>query len=131
MKIMSNRSLIIILTCFMLAGCPPASWHIQSDADPTFAVSDTCIRSATNFEGVMGIVKLDFDRADDNFERFLIETEYGVANLDLEFKNNGIPVVHLYLHGGGVNPRSKAQEGGKQFLNKLIQHIQQSCASHS
>jgi len=115
----------------MLAGCPPASWHIQPDSEPSFAVTDSCVRSVIGYESVVGVVKLDFDRTDDNFERYLIETEYGVANLDLEFKNQSSPQLHLYLQGGGVAPPAKAQEGGKEFLNKLIKQIRQSCTSHS
>lgn len=131
MRVMRNKSLIIVLTCFMLAGCPPASWYIQPDYEPSFAVTDSCVRSVIDFKGVVGIVKLDFYRTYDNFERYLIETEYGVANLDLEFKGEGAPKLHLYLNGSGVNPPVKVQERGKQFLNNLIKQIRQSCVSHS
>ena len=128
---MRNRSLILVFTCFLLAGCPPASWHIKPDAEPRFSVTDSCVRSATKLDGVLGIVKLDWDRTDSDFERYLIETDFGVAGLDLQFDSNGMPTVKLYLHGGGDAPPPKAKEGGKDYLNKLLKHLQRSCAGHS
>ena len=128
---MRNRSLTLVFICFFLAGCPAASWHIKPDVAPRFSVTDSCVRSATKFGGVLGIVKLDWNRTDSDFERYLIETDYGIAGLDLQFDSNGIPTVGLYLHGGGDTPPRKAKEGGKDYLNKLLKYLQKSCADHS
>lgn len=131
MRDMSIKLFLVLTSCILLTGCPPASWLIKPNIDSSFPVTESCVRSVGKIEGVIGIVQLDFDRTDDRFERYLIETDYGVANLDLEFRNGSAPIVHLYLYGSGVNPPPKATNGGQEFLNKIIHLLRQSCAKNS
>ena len=126
---MKTKIFFVIFILLFLTGCPPAMWIVKPDLDYTFSVNDVCVRNLQGNKGVVGIVQLDFDRTDDRFERYLIETEFGVANLELEYRSCGIPIVHLYLHGNGVEAPTNVKAGGKEFINNLVSELKSACGS--
>ncbi|NNJ72020.1 MAG: hypothetical protein HKP09_02435 [Enterobacterales bacterium] len=117
----------MIVTVIVLSGCPRASWYVEPDKPADFAVTDKCLRAANTLNGVLGVVKLEFDYIDDSFARYLIETTYGVANLDIIYSNSELPNVRLYLSGDErFPPKNEAQ--AKNYLENLIRQIEITCS---
>lgn len=119
-------SLLLIL---LLSGCPRASWYIEPAQPAAFVVNDSCIRQLNNFDGVYGIVKLHLDYIDSGFQRYLIETTYGVANLDvINGANNdtNIADIKLYYSGSEKYP-VKNQTQLQNYIETLLQQLQRDC----
>lgn len=123
---MHSKLLTMAVTVILLSGCPRASWYVEPDSPANFVVTDTCLRAANTLNGVLGVVKLTFDYIDDSFARYLIETTYGVANLDIIYAESELPTLRLYLSGSEHYPPEN-KEQAKIYLENLIREIETTC----
>lgn len=114
---------VLILLCLIATGCPAPVWVVESDTVVRPLITEECINTLIDHEGVRSVEKIVFGSHITDYDRYRVETNLGDVDIDI-LKTNNIPQrVNLRLSGPGIEVPDYATSQGPPMLKRLAGYL--------